>query len=389
MKKIILSLFLLSFFSAMSAMAQQKVKGTVVSLGGNKIGIFGQPDQTLNNVLFRNINITFSIADQGPNNPTNEQIIKSSNIANLDLNPVDAVGGQNPHIFGGRAYYSFLMFDNFVTTTTTWLAGSKNNLIAEFTFPGVDYLPTLRLDDVSPNGGPNLQMYWYVEIIQAGNGDITDYDNMFYGTAAVPPVNNGATAPSYVPLQPFELVPVNFISFTAVKNGEDALLNWVVGNETDQTDHYEIQRSYNGNDFVTISTVTNTGNNNGSYSRHDAGITSLATNVVYYRIKQVDKDGEFVYSPVRPISLAKTNSIRVFPNPVKDFAKLDMELIENAQVNIILFDAAGKAVLVKKVAGIKGTNIESLNMQSFAKGKYNLRVTMGKETKDMQVIKGE
>lgn len=43
----------------------------------------------------------------------------------------------------------------------------------------------MRLDDLSPDGGANQQMYWYVNVI--GNGDLTDYSTMFYGVPTLPP----------------------------------------------------------------------------------------------------------------------------------------------------------------------------------------------------------
>ena len=212
---VVLCLFSLEVFS-------QTVKGTVADKGGNTIGVYGEPNADLNNVLFRNINITFSILDQGAGNPTNAQITLASGIPNLDLVPVSTAGG-NPYLPGnGRAYYSYIMSDNGLLTTSTWPANRKDNSIADFTFPTNSYFSSLRMDDVSPTGGPNLQMYWYVEVI--GTGDITDYNTMFFGTPGLPPTNNSGAAPSYVPLQPIIVIPVKFIGFTVTRSNNDAIL---------------------------------------------------------------------------------------------------------------------------------------------------------------------
>ncbi|CAN5728493.1 hypothetical protein BH11BAC4_BH11BAC4_12990 [soil metagenome] len=393
MKKIYLSLIITFSLFAFNA-AAQTVKGTIADKGGSTIGIYGQSNASLNNVLFRNINITFSIADQGAGNPTNAQIVSTPAIANLDLVPVNTFGG-NPYLPGnGRAYYSYIMSDNGLSTTTTWPANRKDNLIADFTFPAVSsaaYFSTLRLDDVSPNGGPNLQMYWYVEII--GPGDITDYSNMFFGTPSLPPTNNSGVSPSFVPLQPITVVPVRFTGFTVTKSTNDAILKWDVTNEDANTDRYELERSVNGVDFINFATVQkNTVNSaNNSYTSTDADISGRVMNrgIVYYRVKQVDKDGRFVYTEIRNIRFSGTKGfdVNVFPNPVKDIATVNIDLSSKAEVFIIISDATGKEMQKITLDAAVGGNTKQVNMRNYAAGTYLFKIKAGEENKVVSVVK--
>ena len=392
MKKIVLSICFIVCLLPFSIFSQT-VQGTVADKGGNKIGIYGQPSTSLNAVLFRNINVTFSIADQGAGNPTNAQIILASGIPNLDLVPVSTFGG-NPYVFGGRAYYSYIMSDNGLTTTSTWPAGTKANLIADFTFPINTYFPTLRLDDVSSNGGPNGQMYWYVEII--GTGDITNYNTMFFGTVLLPPTNNAGTSPSYVPLQPITVIPVKFISFTATKSNNDALLKWEVANEDANTDRYELERSFNGTDFVSFATVSKHGGNGttANYTSTDADIAGkvpVNSGIVYYRVKQVDKDGRFVYTEIRNIKFSgiKGFAVNVFPNPVKDFATVNIDVATAGDVSIIITDAAGKEMQRVTMNAAVGGNTKKINMSAFAAGTYQFNITAGTENKIFSVVKNK
>ncbi len=392
MKKIFISTCLIFSLLPISVFSQT-VKGTVADKGGNKIGIYGQPSASLTNVLFRNINVTFSIADQGAGNPTNAQITLASGIPNLDLVPVSTFGG-NPYVFGGRAYYSYIMSDNGLTTTSTWPAGTKANLIADFTFPGNSYFPTLRLDDVSSSGGPNGQMYWYVEVI--GTGDVTDYNTMFFGTVLLPPTNNSGASPSFVPLQPITVIPVKFISFTATKSNNDALLNWEVANEDANTDRYELERSFNATEFVKFATVLkNNGNaSSKSYSSTDADVAGKVpsnSGIVYYRVKQVDKDGRFVYTETRNIKFigVKGFTANVFPNPVKDVTNINIDLATAGDIQIIISDASGKEVKKINMNGAVGGNTKSINMNSFAAGTYQFYINSGNENKVISVVKSK
>lgn len=391
MKKILQTLCLAFCLLPLATFAQT-VKGTLADKGGNKVGVYGQASAALNNVLFRNILITLSIADQGAGNPTDAQIVLQSGIPNLDLVPT--VPGGNPYILGGRAYYSFNMSDNGLTTTSTWPAGRKDNLIADFTFPSNSYFSSLRLDDISSSGGPNGQMYWYVEVI--GAGDITDYSMMFFGTPTIPPTNNGGTSPSFVPLQPFSVIPVKFSSFTVAKVNNNCILKWEVVNEDANTDRYELERSLDGTSFTTFATVLKSASANPSktYTSTDESVASRVSNVngiVYYRVKEIDRDGRFVYTDIKNVRFGGSREFgaTIFPNPVKDLATVNIDLVQPANINIIITDATGKELQRVNMDGTQGGNTRQVNVRSLPSGTYLMKISAGAENKVLSFVKGK
>ncbi|MEO7765816.1 MAG: T9SS type A sorting domain-containing protein [Ferruginibacter sp.] len=390
MKKFIIAILgfcLVSF----TGFAQVKIQGTLVDplAGGTKVQVYGKNNSAtdLTNVLFGNINIAFSILDQGVLNPTEAQITKASLIPSLDLLPAP---GNNPQIVGGRAYYSYLM-NNLpnIATTSTWPAGSNNNPIAEFTFPVNTYFTSLRLDDLSPNGGPNGQMFWYVQV--NGAGDITDYANMFFGGALTPPTNNGQASPSFVPLQPFGVLPVKFLGFKVIKKNNDAILNWQIENENDLTDRYEVERSLNGVDFQNVNTITpkNNGLSGNSYDLTDFNLTALrSAGIFYYRIKQYDKDGHYIYSETRSVRFTSKGIVMgIYPNPLRDLANLSIDLEQDANATITINDASGKQVQYMQTILFKGPNIKKINMGAFTAGSYLLKLQTATEIKTMSIVK--
>ena len=94
-------------------------------------------------------------------------------------------------------------------------------------------------------------------------------------------------------------IPVKFTGFTAIKKGENGLLNWQVENETAITDQYMVERSLNGRDFTSIANVAikGTGSTN-VYDYTDNNLKALRSDIIYYRIKQLDKDGKFAYTEI-------------------------------------------------------------------------------------------
>ena len=227
-----------------------------------------------------------------------------------------------------------------------------------------------------------------------GPGDVTDYTNLFYGTTPTPTYNYPA-GNSFVPLEPASLVPVKFLGFTATKVNNDAVLNWRVGNEDAQTDRYEVERSLNGSGFVTIATVPKKTNglSTNSYDITDANINTLVTSnsgIIYYRIKQYDRSGQFVYSEIRNIKISgfKGFGVTVFPNPVKDIATVNIDLTSSGTISIFITDVAGKEIQKVAVEGAAGGNTKKVDMSKLASGSYLFKVQSGSDIRTVPVIKG-
>ena len=107
--------------------------------------------------------------------------------------------------------------------------------------------------------------------------------------------------------------------------------------------------------------------------------------ISYYRLKQVDLDGSFVYSNIIAINRnSAENSITVFPNPVKDMVTVILTA-SNKQRKLLITDARGAVVSVIIVpAGL--TNVKT-DMSVFAKGIYNISLDDGKQKIVRGVIK--
>ena len=273
---------------------------------------------------------------------------------------------------------------------TTYTAGVEYNY-AEVFFTGAasSAINDLRIIQL-PNGGINNQVNFYV----ASSGtDVTNQAAQFYSAV---PANysddgNGYSGTSWARLSTSLIVlPVKFGDFTAARKNNDAILNWSVENESSVTNRYEIERSLNGVSFRQFQVVASgyTGNSSDHYSLMDYKINSLNSPVVYYRIKQVDLDGKFVYSDIKSVRLdVKNFDAFVYPNPAVNACSVNIDLTSDQKINIVLSDAAGKQIESGALNGIKGLNIYPLNMSKLSKGTYMIRVIGGSESKTLPVVK--
>ncbi len=111
-------------------------------------------------------------------------------------------------------------------------------------------------------------------------------------------------------------LPVELLSFDATLEDGQVLLEWKTASEINN-DFFEIQRSENGNDWTVIGEIDGNGTSNEiiSYSFIDEDPIFGKS---FYRLKQVDFDGQFEYSNVVSIDnvfVGNRMQVNLFPNP--------------------------------------------------------------------------
>ena len=112
-------------------------------------------------------------------------------------------------------------------------------------------------------------------------------------------------------------LPVELISFTAIKLNDEVKLNWQTATETNNYG-FEIERSENNVNWEKIGFVAGNGNSNSpkEYSFTDDKLNKSGK--YYYRLKQLDIDGGFDYSNVIEVDFVLVNEFYLyqnFPNP--------------------------------------------------------------------------
>jgi uncharacterized repeat protein (TIGR01451 family) len=172
-------------------------------------------------------------------------------------------------------------------------------------------------------------------------------------------------------------LPVVLTDFTAqaVQN-RDAQLRWHTASERNN-DHFEIERSFDGTSFTKIGRVAGQGTTTSAtvYAFTDANVAAKASGPVYYRLRQVDRDGTATYSPLRTVSFTKAAivSLSVYPNPVATRTNLDLgQLPATGTYQVLLLDATGRQV---QTWTLLGGATHPLDVAGLASGSYLLVVT--------------
>jgi hypothetical protein len=170
------------------------------------------------------------------------------------------------------------------------------------------------------------------------------------------------------------------INFIAEKAGNQNLLTWTVGNETDCSS-FSIERSSNGENFTTIGNISIQENNNNAETSYSYIDTRPSNGTNYYRLRMNNKDGSYIYGEIKSINNIVNFIATVYPNPVQSNLNLNFSnaVAGNAQVEIV--NAEGKIVLSKQIRLTEGTSTQTFNTSSLSNGTYYVRlITQDGET---------
>ena len=172
-------------------------------------------------------------------------------------------------------------------------------------------------------------------------------------------------------------LPVKFIGFNVARQNNDVLVQWTTAEEMNSR-NFEVQRSENGIDWTTVSSIAAAGNSSAthSYSYTDKNIISK---LVYYRIRQVDMDGKFSLTPVRIIK----NDVAVAEVKITAASSNSIYVHFSAQVkgNVVirLTTSNGQVISQETVDSPVGQVI--VPVQNSNKGIYIVTVADGQELK--------
>ena len=175
---------------------------------------------------------------------------------------------------------------------------------------------------------------------------------------------------------PFVLA-IKLLTFTAVKKGENASLNWTVDNGS-TAKNFEVLKSSDGNTFSSLKNVIAIRNST-SYQTLDV---KLSPGTTYYQLKITDEDGSISYSKIAAVNNGsyafKLSTLS--PNPVQSTTTLNITSLTNLKAMLTVASSNGAAVLNQNVSFQKGNNNFSLNFSTLSSGVYYIYATdtMGK-----------
>lgn len=385
--------------------------GNNVALSGN-LNLQGEITLTNGHLELGNFDLTLddSVTISGGSSSSYIRINGTGKLkANVGSSPVTFPIGRNPYLpvvidDGGSAEYSIGVSQNVYNNPTTQTGLKTTSVVGEtWTIQASssqsNVSVTLQWGQSEEETGftRNASMigYWEDGVSTAWNSQGTLTGASGSGPYTLSRTINLTTNLFYFGVgSQGSALPVELTYFTANWNAEQdaAILEWETSQEIDNS-HFEIQRASaplghqasaglshrastaeldrslseaEGN-WVTIGRVEGNGTTDlvHSYRFTDHSLLSSVNgepSTIYYRLKQIDHNGNYEYSPIRSLSLTERSrsQISVYPIPAKDVVHL------SRLANIKLINANGETVL-------ELLNVNEMDVSALPAGIYFLQ----------------
>lgn len=191
---------------------------------------------------------------------------------------------------------------------------------------------------------------------------------------------------------PTEIVlPVKLEMFRGYKSGPYNIISWIASLEENKP-NYIIERSIDGLAFNVIGAVAAYLNNNGSNHYYSFQDSNILNRKYYYRLKIIEQNYHFSYSPViqiREQEYYKILTAFAYPNPVSEHAKLVIESQIQGFVFIDLYSMNGNKIISCEKFVQKGNNIIDIDTKRLTAGTYMfaIRATDRRDVVPLRLIK--
>jgi hypothetical protein len=290
-----------------------------------------------------------------PNTDTDVLVVGTN--ANL---PTPIIIAQGQFLATAEQYEGLLVqMHNLSKVSGTWPgAGASANIVLT---NGTDTV-TVRVDsDTDVDGSP--EPAWPRDVI----GVMTQFSSAslstgyqiqprYYASDFLPPV----------------IVPVELTSLSASVNGKSVILNWATATEKNNMG-FEIQKSSDKSSFTKIGFVNGNGTTTElkKYSFADNNVLNAKN---YYRLKQMDYDGTYNYSPIVEAEIGIISSFSLeqnYPNPFNPSTQIRYTLLSNSNVKITIFNALGESIkeFANEIQQL-GVHIINFNAAGLSSGIY-------------------
>ena len=171
------------------------------------------------------------------------------------------------------------------------------------------------------------------------------------------------------------VLPVELLEFNALVSDNSVVhLKWITASEINN-DKFELERSQDGEKFEYFGTLKGAGNTNSI--EHYSYLDLLPySGTSYYRLKQIDYNGNFTYSQIRPVTITNSQNVQLYPNPTNgNEIYLNIENNSANAPSIYVTDITGK-LIVSEISSLKnqGSNYRIYFPEKLTSGTYLVNI---------------
>ncbi len=241
--------------------------------------------------------------------------------------------------------------------------------------PGAVNVADLRLlvDDDGNFGNGGTTCYFNGD----GTGIVITYSNPVITITGIANTHIPVNATKYITIgsaNALTPLPVQLLSFNAVCHTNKITVDWSTASEINNQ-NFELQSSEDGSNFKTIALIKGEVNTNAvhNYQYNDMNV---AAQIVFYRLRQTDANGQFHFSNTLKVNNNCTSSqfrnfISFYPNPLSGtILTIKYHVQSNEEIRVKAYDVTGRIILQQPLSIKQGSGELKLNLPNLTKGIY-------------------
>ncbi|MEM9546000.1 MAG: T9SS type A sorting domain-containing protein [Bacteroidota bacterium] len=162
-------------------------------------------------------------------------------------------------------------------------------------------------------------------------------------------------------------LPIDLVYFKAIQRDKQVLLEWMTSSELNN-EGFEVQHSKDGKKWKKLRYVKGNGTTTAAH-RYETIDYHPNVGSNYYRLKQMDFDGNYEYSNVEHVNIKSANNpvVSIFPNPSRDIITIEGDF-ENASIQVFSVDG-------KLIRNFKNQNKRvKINLTGIPNGIYFIKI---------------
>ncbi|MDF1672823.1 MAG: T9SS type A sorting domain-containing protein [Vicingaceae bacterium] len=171
------------------------------------------------------------------------------------------------------------------------------------------------------------------------------------------------------------VLPVELLDFNGENIKNENHLWWNTASEIN-AESFIVQRSKDGSYYENITTIQAAGNSN-TIQNYNYIDESPNEGINYYRLKQVDENGDKDYSKIIAVNKEGVQDFMInnlYPNPASDDLIIDLFSKSEDPLKICIIDITGKPVLEKYITPKEGISKMKFDLSSLNAGFYSIRL---------------
>jgi trimeric autotransporter adhesin len=174
------------------------------------------------------------------------------------------------------------------------------------------------------------------------------------------------------------VLPLQLLTFTGrLQSDNSALVQWKTSNELN-TAQFVVERSLDGSSYVALGSLPAKGTAEATYSYVDADAGAQSATTLYYRLKSVDNNGQYSFSKIVTIVLAKNINVFLFPNPVKQTLNVQINGSVLSPISMQITDMNGRVVHFERRNVASSSTTLTLDVKQWKPQVYIIKILNSK-----------